>query len=164
MPVFGTDGEPLVCLLAGCAAALWWRSDKEFARTRLAPAIRNHGAWAALVLVPFLVTAENAPGQLGPGRCLFPLIVLAMVVLILAALTAPGIRRALSVAPLVVLGRLSYGIYLWHLIVFAMVGRACAGTVAHIGLSIVVTLAIAGASYRYLERPLRARLSPVTTP
>lgn len=49
------------------------------------------------------------------------------------------------------LGRISYGAYLWHLPVFVVVGSGLIG--------IAVTLLVAEASFRWLEEPLRVRLS-----
>ncbi len=74
---------------------------------------------------------------------------------VLAAVYHPGAGRVLSLKPLARLGRISYGVYLWHLPVLAAilgllpgVPRALSGAVA-----IASTIGVAAVSYRYLERP-----------
>ncbi|MGY4858028.1 acyltransferase family protein [Cryobacterium sp. AP23] len=69
--------------------------------------------------------------------------------------------RMLDTAPLRYLGERSYGLYLWHwplLVLLQLVapfGRGPAGVVGTGGLALVLSLAIAAASYRWLEIPIR---------
>jgi peptidoglycan/LPS O-acetylase OafA/YrhL len=92
---------------------------------------------------------------------------LASAVLIGGVVIAPGqpLGRALAVAPLVWLGRISYGLYLWHWPIYRYLHEA------RLGLSwgptqlvrISVTLAAATISFYVLERPLlrlRHRFDP----
>jgi peptidoglycan/LPS O-acetylase OafA/YrhL len=92
-------------------------------------------------------------------------------VLIGGLVLAPAglLGRVLAVAPLVWLGRISYGLYLWHWPVFRYLHEA------RLGLSwgptqlvrIAVTLAAATISYYLLERPmlrLRHRFDPPADP
>ena len=70
---------------------------------------------------------------------------------------AAGPRRLLSVAPLVLVGRISYGIYLWHWPTFLALnadrtGRQ--GTDLFV-LRCLVTLAVWRRSYVLVERPIR---------
>ena len=70
----------------------------------------------------------------------------------------PGrVAGLLSARPLVALGAISYGVYLWHwpVIVYLTADRAPVGGLALDGLRVVVTLALAFASYHAVEQPVR---------
>jgi peptidoglycan/LPS O-acetylase OafA/YrhL len=76
--------------------------------------------------------------------------------------------RALALRPVLHIGRVSYGIYLFHVPLLAMLWRSCPWLVERPLPSFVLTLALAAAvasvSHRYLEAPLLAlkeRLRPV---
>ena len=71
---------------------------------------------------------------------------------------APGlVGRLLSVAPLRWLGLISYGVYLWHWPIFVYVSTERLSLVRWQvdALRLVLTLAAAGASFVWLERPIR---------
>ena len=72
--------------------------------------------------------------------------------------------RALSVAPLRMLGRISYGVYLWHYVVMWHAGVMDGQPQAVLAVStIVLAILLAGASYRWVEAPiLRGRRPPKT--
>lgn len=63
------------------------------------------------------------------------------------------VRRLLSVRPVVELGVLSYGIYLWHIPVLAAVSRDLGPWRGLVAVS--ATLVLAAASYWLVERPAR---------
>jgi peptidoglycan/LPS O-acetylase OafA/YrhL len=77
--------------------------------------------------------------------------------LVLAA-TVPGpVRRALAVEPLRLLGTISYGVYLVHWPIFLVVDaeRTGLGQGSLFVVRVAITLVVAVASYRLLERPIR---------
>jgi peptidoglycan/LPS O-acetylase OafA/YrhL len=79
----------------------------------------------------------------------------------------PGlVARVLSVRPLVWVGTISYGLYLWHWPVNVVLSpeRVHLGRLALNALRFAVTFAIAIPSYRFLERPIRARGLPFGRP
>ncbi|MDQ6649237.1 MAG: acyltransferase [Actinomycetota bacterium] len=83
--------------------------------------------------------------------------VLADVVLVPAGL----LSRALSLPPLVFLGRISYGVYLWHWPIFLVTNheRTGLGGARLLAARLALTLAVSVASFYLLERPvLRGRL------
>ena len=86
--------------------------------------------------------------------------VLASVVLVPDGLPA----RVLGLAPLAALGRISYGVYLWHWPVFiaANADRTGQHGVALLALRCLITLVIAILSYVLLERPIRSSFSLAT--
>jgi peptidoglycan/LPS O-acetylase OafA/YrhL len=57
----------------------------------------------------------------------------------------------LSLRPLVLLGRISYSLYLWHVPVFAVFGYR------HPLFALPISLAAAGLSYRFVEQPFPRR-------
>ncbi len=70
----------------------------------------------------------------------------------------PGrLARSVSAPPLVALGAISYGVYLWHwpVIVYLTADRAHVEGVALDILQVAVTLAAALVSYRLIEQPIR---------
>jgi peptidoglycan/LPS O-acetylase OafA/YrhL len=78
------------------------------------------------------------------------------------------VQRLLATPPLVGLGTISYGVYVWHWPLFVLLtpARLGLGGAALAVLRIGVTIAVAAASYRLLERPVRradlGRLDPAT--
>ena len=81
------------------------------------------------------------------------------VVLIATVWTAADsgpVGRGLAWAPLVWIGTISYGIYLWHWPVYLWLGaREPHASALRRAVAIVVTIAIAAASYHLVERPIR---------
>jgi hypothetical protein len=77
---------------------------------------------------------------------------------VIAAVRASGwLEASLSWRPLVALGLISYGVYLWHWPVIVLVNRQLVGF-GGLGLAVVqvaVTLAIAVVSWRFVEQPVR---------
>jgi peptidoglycan/LPS O-acetylase OafA/YrhL len=82
----------------------------------------------------------------------FPLAGISTAVLIAAALQGSPVTRLLRSRPLVQLGVISYGLYVWQGFVFAIVG----------GLpGVAVAVLVAMLSYRYVEQPFRRRRSGI---
>ncbi|MFN8051316.1 MAG: acyltransferase family protein [Acidimicrobiales bacterium] len=81
-------------------------------------------------------------------------------VLVLDAAVGVGVvARLLSVAPLRALGRISYGVYLFHWPLFVLITerRTGLGHTARFVLAVVLTLALATLSHRWFEGPVRRR-------
>jgi peptidoglycan/LPS O-acetylase OafA/YrhL len=117
LPIFRrTDTRVDSLLIGGLAASLWVRGRTP---TRgLAPA-----AWiATAVAIGCLELARVDAGWLYRGG--FDLFALAAVVVILATVDSRWLgNRVLELAPLRLVGRVSYGLYLWHIPVFFAVIR-----------------------------------------
>ena len=113
------------------------------------------GAWMSFgLLVASLVVSTPRtfpwPGALPP--------VLATLGLIgfLHARRAGLLAAMLGSAPMTAIGRMSYSLYLWHWPVFVLLRWTCGLESAQSRLAAVVTtFALAAASYRWVERPLR---------
>ena len=120
---------------------------------------------AVLTLVAAaLVMRPEATGGLGVfSNTLAPtLVAVAAGVVVGRVVTDAGwLTRALSLRPLTFLGRISYGLYLWHVLALVIVGRLLPGaepaslrTMA----ALVLTMAAASLSYFLWEQPfLQAR-------
>jgi peptidoglycan/LPS O-acetylase OafA/YrhL len=80
-------------------------------------------------------------------------------VIIVGALVPGPLRRGLSTWPLVQLGRLSFGVYLYHWPVFLLLTPARLGVDgwALLGVRAAMTLALAVASFHLVEHPIRTR-------
>ena len=86
---------------------------------------------------------------------------------LLYGLQGPGpVRSLLAAPPLVGLGRISYGVYLYHWPIYAWLDEPATGRSgwALTGLRVVVTLVAASVSYIAVERPIRQiRWQPLRT-
>ena len=119
------------------------------------------GSWVAVAgLAVIAGCAVLWPAAGGPAEAgWLPVFALASVALI-AGLHRPSLLgAALSVAPLVWLGRISYGVYLFHWPIFTLVderrlGLERAGLFA---VRVAITVAVAAGSYYLLELPVRTR-------
>ncbi|CAJ1496399.1 acyltransferase family protein [[Mycobacterium] holstebronense] len=128
---------------------------------------------ALLTLVAFLVAASPLAGPEGLTSATVGQFIVrtAMGGVLAWALLAPLVldrpdtpHRFLASAPMVTLGRWSYGIFIWHLaaldMVFPVIGRfAFTGDMAVVlALTLVFTVAIAAVSYALVEQPCREKL------
>jgi peptidoglycan/LPS O-acetylase OafA/YrhL len=134
---------------------------------RLDVATTRRWAWAAptaaVALGVAIVTFPTSGGPAYSGW--LPAIGVASALLVVG-LQVPGpVRSALSVGPLTWLGRISYGVYLFHWPVFVVLDQRRTGldgggvdTIALLAVRLVVTLAIAQASFTLFEQPIRRGL------
>ncbi|WP_067968876.1 acyltransferase family protein [Mycolicibacter icosiumassiliensis] len=128
---------------------------------------------ALLILVAFGVAASPLAGPEGLTSATVGQFIVrtAMGGVLAWALLAPLVldrpdtpHRFLASAPMVTLGRWSYGIFIWHLaaldMVFPVIGRfAFTGDMAVVlALTLVFTIAIAAVSYALVEQPCREKL------
>ena len=121
--------------------------------------------WAAAIGAGWLVWlvghTDGADARLYRGGLLLVALAVAAVLAHVVLVPDGWSARVLSWRPLVLLGVISYGVYLWHWPVYVVVN---AGRTGRTGLDLValrclVTLALAVASYLLVERPLRRLLS-----
>jgi peptidoglycan/LPS O-acetylase OafA/YrhL len=111
----------------------------------------------AVIVVAVVAVRIDMPIVTGGG---LPLFALASLGLVFGALGDGPVARLLGVAPFVAIGRVSYGLYLYHWPVFQLL------TPARTGLDIVpltlvrlaVTAVVVLVSYRLLETPIRSGL------
>ena len=112
---------------------------------------------AVLVLAWAWTQADGGDTRLYRGGLVF--VALAVAVLLAHVVLVPRgwSARLLSWTPLVLVGRISYGIYLWHWPVFIALNADRTGRqgVELFALRCAVTLGVAVLSYLLVERPIR---------
>ncbi len=138
-------------LLVGCLAGMlfsWGLIPKRGVR------ILNFGSMLAVLgLGVGLVATDNATTFLYFGG--FTLFAIAAALLILGSLEHPDsiISGAMTQPALVWIGRISYGVYLWHYPVFKAVRYLDAAWYQQLVVALFVTFAVSYFSYRIIERP-----------
>jgi peptidoglycan/LPS O-acetylase OafA/YrhL len=159
-------------LLVGCALALLLSGEPLHLLRRRE---RLLDAGSVLFLAALLIFAETRANLATPGRVGYLLVSLGTAVLITRLLTPATtafgrtLHRALSWRPVVWVGLISYSLYLWHPVVFAIAKRDVGITSRPAQLMtapvlLVVILAVSWVSYRYIEQPfqrLKNRSAPM---
>ena len=114
-------------------------------------------AWLAVVAMFFMASGTGSllyrGGYVGVGA----VVALAIGATVLVPLGWSA--RVLSLAPLVFIGQISYGIYLFHFPLFLWIDHASTGLsgLGLLAVRIIVTIAAATVSYVLVERPIRQR-------
>jgi peptidoglycan/LPS O-acetylase OafA/YrhL len=167
----GTDTRSQ-CLFIGCALAValviitkrhheggrlgpgeLWRPASQRGRALCGVAGIVGAAGAILIWVLFDETSSF------PYSGGFFLVGLCTASVILAAVGAPRsvVPRVLSVTPVRYVGRISYGIYIWHWPLFLWINHARTGLDGYplFFVRVAVTLVVAALSFHLVERPIR---------
>jgi peptidoglycan/LPS O-acetylase OafA/YrhL len=169
---FGTDTRAQALLTGAAASALlvgdWPALNRGWSLIRT-----RWGRWSARLLPIFgaaglALAVHYATGTAGEFRrgLLSAVAVAAVLVVAPVALDQRGpIAILLSWRPLVWLGVISYGVYLWHWPIFLVLNGQRTGWsgLSLFGLRCVATLAAAISSWWLIERPIR-RWRPVLVP
>ena len=169
---FGTDARVQALLVGAAAAALLVRdwtvltTGGTLIRTRWRR--WSAGALSVLGLVMLAALTHYATGSARDFRTGLLIVVALAAVLVVApvALDQGGpVARALAWRPLVWLGAISYGVYLWHWPIFLALNGERTGWSGWrlFALRCAVTVAVAAASWWLLEQPIR-RWRPVIVP
>ncbi|MEP6625126.1 MAG: acyltransferase, partial [Acidimicrobiia bacterium] len=151
---FGTDARAQE-LLVGAALAIVGVTYGLTVPKRFHRAIDGVGIVLLLVLGGLLLAGPTAPATWQDGGLLA--FAVGVAILIVAAVQDRGhLRSTLAAGPLVAIGRISYGLYLFHLPVFAWIDASVGITVLPLFfLRLGVTAVLAWASYRFIEQPIR---------
>ncbi len=158
---YGTDTRASG-LLIGAALAFAWSAPHAVARGRIRAAAEGTGlallgAAGLGALTGFVLLLDGGSAFLYRGG--FALTGVATAALIVAATHGRSpFTRLLGVRPLPWLGLRSYGIYLWHWPVMALTRPGVdvpLDGAALFALQAAITLALAEASYRWVELPVR---------
>jgi peptidoglycan/LPS O-acetylase OafA/YrhL len=152
-------------LLAGVLLAVILHDRRPAAGRRPARIVAAGGVVGAGVLGLLVATTDQLdPGWYEGGLAAFSLV---SVLLVLGALVAGPLRAVLTITPLVMVGRVSYGLYLFHWPVFLALTEDRIGLTGTLLLTarLGVTVAVTTASYHLLECPIRyRRLLPAMRP
>ena len=150
-------------LLFGCGAAIAYMRSNEMQRTRVQVPLLFVGACSALALLLFVgLDFEGKPRTTYALPLL--LVELAALGVILCAVTSPAapLARVLSKRFPVAVGRISYGLYLWHFPAYAVVRSLVPSgpLIRTVILDFSLTFAVAVVSFKVIEEPalrLKAR-------
>jgi peptidoglycan/LPS O-acetylase OafA/YrhL len=153
----GTDtraGALLIgmALAAAAHAGLLQRVDRR--------ALVGAGTAGAIVFVTMVATVSSRNVALYRGLFLLCDVAVAAVLVEIVRSPRALVPRALSVRPLQAIGRMAYGVYLWHWpVVLVIAEKTDLGWVPALFVGTLVTFVIATLSYRLVERPLIERFS-----
>ncbi len=142
-------------LLLGCLLGLLYAAP-----TRVCPRMfAEMAALAGVVAVALSLTLLNATSAM-PGLAAVPICLGVAAVIVSSLQQETSVRRALSLQPLVFIGRISYSLYLFHWPLLALatyrLDRPLSSAEA---LAVVaVSFALAVVSWNYVERPFRERV------
>lgn len=153
-PMLATSGHATLwtdaradTLLIGSALAL--ASSLGLTRPgRVARVVGGVGAMALVEVALHYTTIGDGWRTMADGG--YTLIACAAASVVLAALSG---WRLLAWEPLVRIGRISYGLYLYHYPVERILQDRLGTGPACLALTVVITFSVATLSYRYLERP-----------
>ncbi|MEB3069137.1 acyltransferase family protein [[Mycobacterium] vasticus] len=161
---FGTDTRAQALLIGAAAAALlvgdWPALTAGFSVVRSRRGRLVAGALAIAGLAVLGVAAHRSTGSAAEfgGGLLTVVAVAAITVIAPVALHQSGLpARALAWRPLVWLGTISYGVYLWHWPVFLVLNGERTGWSgwALFGARCAATLVLAAVSWWVIEEPIR---------
>ncbi|MDG1266403.1 MAG: acyltransferase [Ilumatobacter sp.] len=148
---FGTDTRAQAMLVGAVIGATLFGQPAEDR-----PIVR-YGGWIGLgVLCTVLLFGTEDATWLHQGG--FFVVALAAGAVVIGCASSKKMRIAFSFRPLVLIGLLSYGLYLWHWPVLVIFDRNRTGldgftlTILRLALSVVA----AAASYALVERPIRS--------
>jgi peptidoglycan/LPS O-acetylase OafA/YrhL len=116
------------------------------------------GAGAALIAIGATLSPET-----GDFRTPILLAVAGAALLITFGSTPTPVSRVLALRPMVFLGLISYGIYLWHWPVLVFLRWNIGLTPVTFLGSVVLVVALAWLSYRFVETPIRHVRAPLGT-
>jgi peptidoglycan/LPS O-acetylase OafA/YrhL len=168
--------------MALAVASAWWATrgtEPRWVRHRALPWLSWAGALVAFWAVATQLDLSKNPApfdfsgsqQIGQQLCYSLVGFFLVVPAALAPLAPSGVRSLLAWGPIAWLGVISYGIYLWHvafidlflvwddtpLNVFAVPELSATGAIAMLVFTLAGTIAVAAASWYFLERPILGR-------
>jgi peptidoglycan/LPS O-acetylase OafA/YrhL len=164
---FGTDTRAQELLVGAALAALlaptWrWRGATPLGRRSPQPAGRPPlplllSACGLAALAGIAATEDGAPSEFRHGLLLLTALAAAALLAGVVLDSGQPVARLLSTRPLVAIGRISYGLYLWHWPVYLALDGERTGLHGYplAALRVAVTGALAGASFVLIERPAR---------
>jgi peptidoglycan/LPS O-acetylase OafA/YrhL len=153
-------------LLIGCLLAVLLRSEGRYHALFNALAGRR---WALVVVVGSLLASvtllhDTVASKNLVGYAVEPLLIALLLPLVLIEARGSGwVARMLDAPVMVLMGQVSYGMYLYHPFIIHpvrnAVNRLTGSMPLAMALSLLIVVAVAWASFRWIEMPLRKRLN-----
>jgi peptidoglycan/LPS O-acetylase OafA/YrhL len=151
---YGTDTRIAELLIGGALAALLARTGRDFSAS-VRRLLATVGGLGLAALLWWSSTASLADVDLYRGGLLaFSLLTCAAILAVLA--DVGPVRAVLSTWPLPPIGRISYGLYLYHWPIYLWLSPERTGLSGWplLALRLAVTFAVAIVSYRWVEQPI----------
>src|SRR6185369_16688212 len=155
---YGTEVR-IQALLTGAALAVW-RAQRKTGFTPRGKKVLGHGGGVALLaIIAMWVTVNGQARGLYAGGFLGVAVIAAVLVAAIVEVPNSLVSKVLSLPPLTYLGKISYGLYLWHWPILQALTAARTGLHgpallgARMGATAVCTLA----SFYLVENPIRRR-------
>ncbi|MFI5054256.1 MAG: acyltransferase family protein, partial [Acidimicrobiia bacterium] len=155
---YGTDTRALELLAGALLALALVKSERRVTRGNRAAWTFGTAAVATAVVVAWMWHhLSQQSSWLYRGG--FAVVAATSVVLILGAIAPGPVRTICSLEPIRYVGRISYGLYLFHWPIFLWLDPDRVGLVGWrlFAVRCAVTFALAAASFRLLEWPIRSR-------
>ena len=159
---FGSDtrGD---ALLIGCAVGVVFIEGHRYLRT-IAPHLRVTATYVAAPFIAIVFVHGLSGAETMYGGLVVLHLAMATVILSLAFSPPRAVEAVLSMRPLVMIGKVSYGMYLWQwpVVVLTRLYLPSLPKKACLVFVLVVTITVAVISYAAIERPflrLKARLA-----
>jgi peptidoglycan/LPS O-acetylase OafA/YrhL len=157
---YGTDSRAAELLIGALLALLvmHWNGPRTVTGRR---ALGCAGIGALGLLCYWWATVDRTDAWLYHGGLALHAVITAVV--ICAACAPTMVASVLAIGPLAALGRISYGVYLYHWPIFLWLSpeRVGLSTMPLLALRLAVTVACAFVSFHVLEEPIRTRRSPL---
>ena len=161
---FGTDTRAQALLVGSFLGAIsasraWWVLPAQWADGRLAPLGRVVGLIGAAYLLWAWHVYDGQASFLYNGGFFVVAVATGAVITTVTTWPASVLARVCSFSVLTFIGRISYGLYLYHWPLFLVIDRAHTGLAGTplLLVRLVVTFAVAAASFRFIEEPVRTK-------
>ena len=158
---YGTDARAAELLIGVAAAALFGQNVSALDRR-----LPNPLNWMPIVALGAILwlSRSSSTDSAWVYTGLLPAFAVLSLLCVIGAIVPGPLRRVLAVPPLVWIGRLSYGLYLFHWPIFVWLDgdRTGLSGSALFGVQVAVTACLAVASYAFFEKPIRQKRFLVT--
>jgi len=154
----GTDTRAAELLIGALLAVIVYRArttDRFAEPSPLRTAIAGAGVLALATAVVLWITVDQSSAWLYHGG-LAAYAVLSALIVLAATLPSGPVVALLRTRPLVHIGRISYGVYVYHWPIFLwMRQKTDLGPWPRFAIAVALTFAVAEVSHRWLEQPVR---------
>lgn len=156
----GTDSQGAVFLMSGCLLAMVVSTGHPVPAASPWRVVSSVGALASVAALTVMTLSVSYTSSFY-WRGGFVIVAAMMACIVVESLTGGWLAAALSQRTVVWVGRLSYGLYLWHFPIKSWVQAARPGFSQYRVTAVVVplTFAAAAASYYVVEMPIRRKVA-----